>query len=119
MLPSQALPQGAGHRPASRRFHKANIARYQRPERRTIRYVLVDEAAIKNLGAPSDADIQKRYQANAALYAAERNPLDHAGDPALRSRQQRLSPPTLQAARRSRRRLRPRALPRQDRRPYA
>ncbi|EGD58733.1 hypothetical protein Y88_0791 [Novosphingobium nitrogenifigens DSM 19370] len=70
MLPSQAFaPKAPATDQQVADFYKANIVRYQRPERRTIRYVLVDEAAIKNLGAPSDADIQKRYQANAALYA--------------------------------------------------
>ena len=51
-------------------FYKANIARYQRPERRTIRYAIIDESALKNLPPPSDAAIRQRYQAKAAQYAA-------------------------------------------------
>ena len=50
-------------------FYKANAARYQRPERRTIRYAIFDEASIKNLPAPSEADIAARYKLNAAAYA--------------------------------------------------
>ena len=51
-------------------FYKANIARYQRPERRTIRYAVIDDAALKNVPPPTEADIRKRYQANADIYAA-------------------------------------------------
>jgi peptidyl-prolyl cis-trans isomerase D len=51
-------------------FYKANIARYQRPERRTIRYAVIDDSALKNLPPPSEAEIARRYQANAATYAA-------------------------------------------------
>ena len=50
-------------------FYKANAARYQRPERRTIRYAIFDEASIKNLPAPSEADIAARYKLNSAAYA--------------------------------------------------
>ena len=50
-------------------FYKANAARYQRPERRTIRYAIFDETAVKALPAPSDAEVQARYKLNAATYA--------------------------------------------------
>lgn len=50
-------------------FYKANAARYQRPERRTIRYAIFDESAVKALPAPSDAEVQARYKLNAATYA--------------------------------------------------
>jgi peptidyl-prolyl cis-trans isomerase D len=51
-------------------FYKANGARYQRPERRTIRYAIFDESAVKAVPAPSDAEVQTRYKLNAATYAA-------------------------------------------------
>lgn len=51
-------------------FYQGNTARYQRPEHRTIRYALLDDASLKNVPAPSDAEVQQRYKANAALYAA-------------------------------------------------
>jgi peptidyl-prolyl cis-trans isomerase D len=50
-------------------FYKASGARYQRPERRTIRYAVFDESAIRNAPAPSDAEIAARYKLNAAAYA--------------------------------------------------
>lgn len=51
-------------------YYKANIATYQRPERRTIRYALIDDSSLKNVPAPSEAEIARRYQANSATYAA-------------------------------------------------
>jgi peptidyl-prolyl cis-trans isomerase D len=50
-------------------FYKSQIARYNRPERRTIRYAVIDIASLKAVPEPTDADIRKRYAANAALYA--------------------------------------------------
>jgi len=50
-------------------FYRAQIAHYQRPERRTIRYAVIDDSALKNVPAPTEADIRKRYQADAATYA--------------------------------------------------
>ena len=51
-------------------FYKANAARYQRPERRTIRYAIFDESAVKAVPAPSDAEVQTRYKLGAATYAS-------------------------------------------------
>ncbi|WP_226015675.1 peptidylprolyl isomerase [Novosphingobium sp. FKTRR1] len=51
-------------------FYQGNTARYQRPEHRTIRYALLDDKSLKAVVAPSEAEIQQRYKANAALYAA-------------------------------------------------
>lgn len=50
-------------------FYKAQIARYNRPERRTIRYAVIDSNTLKSVPEPTDADIQKRYAASSALYA--------------------------------------------------
>jgi len=50
-------------------FYKANLAHYSRPERRSIRYAVIDEASLKAVPAPGEADIRKRYQASAAQYA--------------------------------------------------
>lgn len=50
-------------------FYKAGLANYQRPEKRTIRYALVDDSSLRNVPAPSEAEIARRYQANAASYA--------------------------------------------------
>jgi peptidyl-prolyl cis-trans isomerase D len=51
-------------------YYKTNGARYQRPERRTIRYAIFDETSIKNVPAPSDAEVATRYKLNAAAYAS-------------------------------------------------
>lgn len=50
-------------------FYTANKARYLQPERRTIRYVLVNEASLKTVAAPSEAEVAQRYKLNAAVYA--------------------------------------------------
>lgn len=50
-------------------FYKANGGRYQRPERRTIRYAIFDAASLKDVPAPSDAEVAARYKLNAAAYA--------------------------------------------------
>ncbi len=69
-VPSQAFAPKAPPTDAQvADFYKANIARYNRPELRTIRYAVVDDHALRNLPAPTDAEIARRYQANAAQYA--------------------------------------------------
>lgn len=50
-------------------FYNANKARYMQPERRTIRYVLVDEASLKTVPTPTEAEIANRYKLNTAVYA--------------------------------------------------
>jgi peptidyl-prolyl cis-trans isomerase D len=51
-------------------YYKANAARYQQPERRTLRYAVIDEASLANVPAPSDAEIAARYKAKADVYGA-------------------------------------------------
>lgn len=52
-------------------FYKTHINQFVRPERRTIRYATFGEEALKNVAAPTDAEVAKRYEADkAALYAA-------------------------------------------------
>jgi peptidyl-prolyl cis-trans isomerase D len=48
-------------------YYKANIARYTQPERRVIRYAIVDKATP---AAPTDAEIKAYYDAHSADYAA-------------------------------------------------
>ncbi|WP_084276911.1 peptidylprolyl isomerase [Novosphingobium sp. B1] len=50
-------------------FYNANKARYMQPERRTIRYVIVEEASLKTVAAPTEAEIANRYKLNSAVYA--------------------------------------------------
>ncbi|WP_062344751.1 peptidylprolyl isomerase [Novosphingobium sp. CCH12-A3] len=51
-------------------FYNANKSRYMQPERRTIRYAIVDEASLKTVAAPNDAEIAQRYKLNTAVYSA-------------------------------------------------
>ena len=51
-------------------FYNAHKLRYMQPERRTIRYALVNEASLKNIPAPTDAEIANRYKLNSGVYAA-------------------------------------------------
>ncbi|KHS48448.1 peptidylprolyl isomerase [Novosphingobium subterraneum] len=51
-------------------FYNANKSRYMQPERRTIRYAIVDEASLKTVAAPSDAEVAQRYKLNSAVYSA-------------------------------------------------
>jgi len=49
-------------------FYAAHQGAYIRPERRTLRYAVFDETAIKSVTAPTDAGIAARYNVNKALY---------------------------------------------------
>lgn len=74
-LPSIAFaPTQAPSQAELQSFYKAHTGMFVRPERRVIRYATFGEDALKNLAAPSDADIAKRYETDkAALYAAQDN----------------------------------------------
>ena len=49
-------------------WYTAHQAAFIRPERRTIRYAQFDESAVKNVPAPTEAEIATRYNGNKALY---------------------------------------------------
>ncbi len=69
-VPSLAfIPPNPPTEQAVSAFYNANKARYMQPERRTIRYTLINEASLKNIAAPTEAEIATRYKQNAALYA--------------------------------------------------
>lgn len=70
LIPSAAFaPKTAPSDAEIAAFYKANGARYQRPERRTIRYAIFDAASVKSVPAPSEAEVANRYKLNAATYA--------------------------------------------------
>ena len=50
-------------------WYQAHRSRFIRPERRVIRYALLGDAGLKNVPAPSDAEIAARYKADAPRYA--------------------------------------------------
>lgn len=54
-------------------FYKGHSNQFIRPERRTIRYALVGEDALKAPAAPTEAEIAARFAANKAAYAAKDN----------------------------------------------
>lgn len=69
-VPSLAFaPAAAPDANALNTFYNANKARYMQPERRTIRYALVDETSLKSVAAPTEAEIANRYKLNTAAYA--------------------------------------------------
>lgn len=69
-VPSLAfIPQTPPDAATVSAFYNANKARYMQPERRTIRYALVNEASLKNVAAPTEAEIANRYKLNSAVYA--------------------------------------------------
>ena len=55
-------------------YYKANAARYQQPERRTVRYAVIDEASLPNVPAPSDP-----LQGQGRCLCRQRNPHDNPG----------------------------------------
>ena len=51
-------------------FYTRNIQRYTLPERRVVRYAVVNPAAVAAQSVPSDAEIARYYQSNQSRYAA-------------------------------------------------
>ena len=51
-------------------FYKAHTGMFVRPERRVVRYATFGDDAVKNVPAPTDAEIAARYKADAAQYAS-------------------------------------------------
>lgn len=49
-------------------YYKAHTDEFIRPERRVLRYATFGEDALKNVPAPTDAEIAARYNANKAQY---------------------------------------------------
>jgi len=70
-LPSLAFaPKDKPSDAALAAYYKANGARYQQPERRELRYAVIDEASLGAVAAPTEGEIAARYKLNAATYAA-------------------------------------------------
>ncbi|EQB11980.1 SurA N-terminal domain-containing protein [Novosphingobium lindaniclasticum] len=73
-LPSELFaPTNAPSDAELQAFYKSHTNAFIRPERRVIRFAAFGESAVKDVAAPDDADVAKRYQADAALYAAQDN----------------------------------------------
>lgn len=52
-------------------YYTSQRARYSIPERRVIRYAILDESALGTVAPPTAAEIQAEYTANAAQYSAQ------------------------------------------------
>ncbi len=63
-------PEGEPEDAVLKAYYQDNRDNYIRPERRVIRYAIVDAAALTNVPAPTDEQIAERYQRDAADYAA-------------------------------------------------
>ncbi|MEP7222683.1 MAG: peptidyl-prolyl cis-trans isomerase [Novosphingobium sp.] len=70
MLPASTFaPQAEPSAAELAAYYTAHRDAYIRPERRVIRYALFDDSAIRNVPAPTDAEIAARFNADKAKYA--------------------------------------------------
>ncbi|RVU03803.1 hypothetical protein EOE18_14620 [Novosphingobium umbonatum] len=71
LLPSQAFaPKGEASAAEITAWYNNHKAAYTRPERRVIRYARFDESVVKNVAAPTEAEIAAKFNADKAKYAA-------------------------------------------------
>ena len=69
VLPSELFaPQQAPDAKALATWYQSHRSKFIRPERRTIRYAVLDAGALKSVAAPTEPEIAARYKANASLY---------------------------------------------------
>lgn len=69
-VPSLAFaPKAAPDAKTLTAFYNANKTRYMEPERRTIRYALIDPSSLKSVTVPTEAEVAARYKLNSAVYA--------------------------------------------------
>ncbi len=72
LLPSAAFaPKNPPGDAELQAFYAKNRSKFIRPERRVIRYATFGDAALKNVPAPTEAEVAARYNANKAQYAAQ------------------------------------------------
>jgi len=71
IVPAEAMGEGAAPTDAElTKFYTDNRTRYTVPERRVIRYALIDRETVAAASQPNEAEIAEYYKANAATYAA-------------------------------------------------
>ena len=69
-IPTAAVPAGPAPTDAELdTFYRRNVARYTIPERRIVRYALVDANQVKSQAIPTEAEIARQYQQDRARYA--------------------------------------------------
>ncbi|WP_068075849.1 peptidylprolyl isomerase [Novosphingobium lentum] len=70
MIPSLAFaPKLPADDKTLQAYYAKNTTRYLQPERRAIRYAVFDEASLKDVPAPTDAEVAASYKANIAAYS--------------------------------------------------
>jgi peptidyl-prolyl cis-trans isomerase D len=70
LIPSASFAPAAAPTPEQlQAFYLKRQESYIRPERRTIRYAVFGDGVLKDIPAPTDAEIAARYEANKAKYA--------------------------------------------------
>jgi peptidyl-prolyl cis-trans isomerase D len=70
-IPSQAIPAGPAPSDAElTTYYTRNVSRYRVPERRIVRYALVNPASVAAEATPTPAEIAAAYAAQTAKYAA-------------------------------------------------
>ncbi len=71
LLPAAAYAPDAGPTPAQLRdYYDRTSDRYIRPERRVIRYAIIEPSALGDLPAPTEAQIEQAFRRDRAQYAA-------------------------------------------------
>lgn len=70
-IPTQAVPAGPAPTDAElTTYYTRNVARYRVPERRILRYALINPATVAAQVTPTEAEIATAYKAQSAKYAA-------------------------------------------------
>lgn len=68
-VPATAFRGAAPSEAELNAFYRQNVGRYTVPERRVVRYALIDRASFEAAAQPSEQEIAAAYQANKADYA--------------------------------------------------
>lgn len=71
LVPTSAFRPAAPSDADLQAFYRANIGRYTIPQRRVIRYALIDRAAVAAAAQPTEAEIRQAFDAGKAEYAAK------------------------------------------------
>ncbi|WAT18437.1 peptidylprolyl isomerase [Aurantiacibacter sp. MUD11] len=70
-IPAAAFaPEGDPSEEELQGYYQANRGSYIRPERRVLRYVTFDDSALGDLAPVTDEQVARRYERDAAIYAA-------------------------------------------------
>lgn len=70
ILPSALfVPKSKPDDKALEAWYKGHTDEFIQPERRVLRYAIIDPSALKNIPAPTDADIAQLYKNNSAVFA--------------------------------------------------